>query len=70
MLLHHRQKFDNHLGGGSDEDLALSTSLCIAHALQSIVENTDAHHRYFVHKVRFNLRRDQQQNNGKYNTKK
>jgi len=50
VLLHHRQELDHHLGRGSDEDLALSASFSIAHALQSVIENTDAHHRFLLRK--------------------
>lgn len=44
MLHHDLKKLDNHLGGGSDQHLPLSTLLCVIHGLEGIVQDTDAHH--------------------------
>lgn len=44
MLLHNRQKFNDHLGDGANEDLTLSTLLGIIDALESIVQHADKHH--------------------------
>jgi hypothetical protein len=39
MLLHHTKELDNNLGARSDEDLALSSLLCIVDGVERIVED-------------------------------
>jgi hypothetical protein len=44
MLLHHTKELDNNLGARSDEDLALSSLLCIVDGVERIVEDRSLDH--------------------------
>lgn len=44
MTLHDGQELNNHLGGGTDENLALTALLGVVDALKAIVEDRDADH--------------------------
>lgn len=44
MLLHHRQKLDNHLRLRADEYLALATLLSVGNALKAVGEHSHADH--------------------------
>jgi len=44
VLLHHLKEADDHLGGGSDQHLALASSLRIHDGGEGIVQNAHAHH--------------------------
>ena len=44
MLLHDLEELDDHLGGGTDEDLALATLLGVVDALEGVVQHADADH--------------------------
>lgn len=39
VLLHDAEELDNDLGGWADQDLALSSLLCVVDGLERIVEN-------------------------------
>jgi hypothetical protein len=39
MLLHHTKELDNNLGARSDEDLPLSSLLCIVDGVEGIIED-------------------------------
>jgi hypothetical protein len=39
VLLHHTKELDNNLGARSDENLALSSLLCIVDGVERIVED-------------------------------
>ena len=44
MLLHNGQNLDDDLGGRSDQDLSLSSSLGVDDVVQAVVENGDSDH--------------------------
>lgn len=44
VLLHNGQHLDDDLGGRSDQDLSLSSSLGVDDVVQAVVENGDSDH--------------------------
>lgn len=44
MLLHDREKLDDNLGNGADEDLAFAALFGVVNALKSIVQHANSHH--------------------------
>lgn len=44
VLLHDREEFDNDLGAGSDQDLALAGLLSVVDGIERIVQDTGADH--------------------------
>ena len=44
MLLHNGQNLDDDLGGRSDQDLSLSSSLGVDDVVQAVVKNGDSDH--------------------------
>ena len=43
MLLHNAQHLDDDLGGRSDKDLSLSSSLGVDDVVEAVVKNGDTH---------------------------
>ena len=44
MLLHNAKELDDHLGGGSQEDLSLASLLGVDDGLKAVSQNTHANH--------------------------